>query len=1427
MRSALDELDRRAARHDQPAVVVPAAAEVVPAHAEPRRELGDIGLPHRSPGVFVQLRPRGDRLSVHVQLEARAGRIETGLGAGLGRKPVPHPERRVRRVHRGRRPSREDPDPPFFISSSALRCEGDDEGSHGASLVDERACLCSVGASSQEQLKAGWQSAGYREKVQEHTSPQGRRMQQASGAGTPEVEIRLLGPVKAEREGQQVGLGGPKPRTLLAVLALEPGRVVSVDRLVEALWPGEPPETAAHAVQVYVSQLRKALGPVIATRPPGYELELAPDRVDVNRFTRLAQEGRAALAGEDPVAAEGALREALALWRGPALADFLYEPFAQNEIARLEDLRTVALEERIAADLALGRHAELVSELEALVQAQPLRERPRAQLMLALYRSGRQADALAAYRAARETLVEELGIDPGPELRELEAAILRQDDSLLLEATSAVRPAMQFRRLATILFVDVVDSMAMTETMDPEALMRVQRSYFEAVAAAIGRHGGTVEKYAGDAVMAAFGVPISHEDDALRAARAAFDIKTAVEALNGQLAHEHDVRLDVRIGLAAGEVVAEATGSGQRFVAGDAVGVAARLQQAAAPGEIFVGEIVARLVDHSARLEPLGALDVESRKQPIATYRLVELVPAAPAFERRQDAKLVGRKRELAALRRMLKLAVDYSDTHVAVVVGSPGVGKSRLAVELTRRAKGVTALWGRCLAYGDGITYWPLREVLEQAGEGEERDAVLAALDAETPPPAAEIAWLFRQFCGASARERPLVLVFDDVHWAEPTFLELVEHLTDKGTGPIAVVCLAREELLDDRPSFLEGRANATRILLDALSAGETDALLDGLGGTNLESDQRARIVEAAEGNPLFLEQLLALALEGGLAARPFPETIQALLAARLDRLGPGERAVLERGAVVGKEFSADDVIALLDPDAAPTARAHLETLAGRGFVRPRGGDAFGFRHVLVQDAVYRAAPKRLRAELHERYADRLDTESPELPDLDEFVGYHLEQAFRLRTELGESDRHARRLAEESGQRLAVAGMRAYRRGDHPAIANLLERATSLLPTDDPLRRELLCNLGIARAGSANATDARTVLEEALRESLDADDRRIAVWARVELEYFLLRTEPGRTGDELLAAISKAVPIAESVGDQRVLGRSWLINAWFRGGRRCDHRAWEDGALRSLGYYKALGWGASGCVGELAAALYWGPTPVADGIARCERLLRDEALDRMTSANLNTFLGGLHAQQGDFSRGRALVGAAQAAFEDLGMRTSVVTYCTPVLSEVELSAGEPREAARLLDELCKHLDRSHQFSRLASAASELAGALTMLGAFDEADRWIAVAESHTAADDLHAQIRLHPVRAKIHAHNGDLVLAEDAARTGVNLAESTDDLNRRARAHLQLGDVLRLAGDARAADSAFHRAIELYEQKGNVVAAEMVRVVAGAGALV
>ncbi len=1242
-------------------------------------------------------------------------------------------------------------------------------------------------------------------------------MGEVSPEGAPQLDLKLLGPLEVSSRGQGVAIGGPKPRALLAALALEPRRVVSIDQLVENLWPGEPPDTAAHAVQVYVSQLRKALGTgTIATRAPGYVLEVDPARVDVHCFSRLADEGRQSLAAGDAAGAATALREALALWRGPALADFTYEPFAQTEIARLEELRLVALEERIEADLALGRQAELVSELEALVAAQPLRERPRAQLMLALYRSGRQAGALAAYRAARDTLVEELGVEPGPRLKELEAAILRQDESLLPDVEVPV-PAMEFRRLVTVLFADVVDSMALAEALDAEALGRVLREYFETVSAVLSRHGGTIEKFAGDAVMAVFGIPVSHEDDALRAARAALDIRVGTAALNERLVSDHGVGLEIRVGVETGEVAASQSATSQRLVTGEVVAIAARLEQSAGPDEIVVGELAGRLIDHAAQLEPLGALEIRGKRRPVRAYRLLEMADVAPAFDRRLDAPLVGRHRELTALRKGLKRAIEGEAAQVVLVVGSPGVGKSRLAAELSRRAKGVTTLWGRCLSYGDGITYWPLREVLEQVSESVERDAVFAALDAETPPPAPEIAWLFRQFCEASARERPLVLLFDDVHWAEPTFLELIEHLADKGTGPIVVVCLTREELLEDRPAFLEGRTNANRIVLDVLSADETDELLEGLGGTILELDQRARIAETAEGNPFFLEQLLALALEGGLIDRALPETVQALLATRLDRLGPGERAVLERGAVIGRDFTVVDMTTLLAPAAAPTADSHLHTLADRGFVRSHGGGRFDFRHVLVQEAVYRSTPKRLRAELHERYADRLDVAHADLPELDEFVGYHLEQAYRLRVELGESDRRTFGLAEDAGSRLGEAGVGAAKRGDVPALVTLLRRAISMLP-QSALRGDLSCELAVGLDASGATDDAIEMLERAIEESLIAGERRVEVRARMELEYIRLPRTSGATADALLNAASAAIPVLEAAGDDRCLGRAWLLTGWVHGGRRGHHKAREEAAERALSCYKRSTWPKSASAGEIANALYYGPTPVPHGIARCEALLANEVTIRYGRANVEAYLGGLVAQRGDFDEARTLIASARDTYDELGHRASAASFSSAILGDVELMANDVPAAEEILRRVCDELMRSHAYSRLASRAGDLAEALYRQGRFDEAAAWVTLGEAHTATDDLDACVLWMPVGAKLAAQRGDVDEAVAIGSRAVELAETTDGLNRRAAVWSDVGEVRLIAGHTHEAASAFEQAMKLYETKRNVVGAARIR---------
>ncbi len=689
-------------------------------------------------------------------------------------------------------------------------------------------------------------------------------------------------------------------------------------------------------------------------------------------------------------------------------------------------------------------------------------------------------------------------------------------------------------------------------------------------------------------------------------------------------------------------------------------------------------------------------------------------------------------------------------------------------------------------------------------------------------PRPAPETAWLFRRFCEATAGEKPLVLVLDDVHWAEPTFLELVEHLTDKGVGPIAVVCLAREELLEDRPAFLEGRVNVDRIVLDALSAEDTDSLLDGLGGTVLESDQRVRIVETAEGNPLFVEQLLALALEGGLAERPLPATIQALLAARLDRLGPGERAVLERGSIVLRNFTLDDVAALVEPEAAPTVGAHLDALVARGFLRPLADDAFRFRHVLVQEAVYRAAPKRLRAELHERFAGRLDADVPDLADLDEFVGYHLERAYRLRVELGESDRRVQSLAEDSGRRLGAAGFRALKRGDMSATVNLLDRAVDLLPRGDEARHELLCELGIARDASGDLERGTDDFLAAIDGARAAGQRRVELRARIEAAYARLLGEPEGAARDLLVLAKDAVPTFEALGDERGLARAWLLIGYVRGGIHGDHAAWEQAEERALGYYRSTGFPPATCMQQIAAAVYWGPTPVAHGIEKCSNLLEEHAAGQFGRAAVIPFLGGLHAQAGDFTEARLLIDEAAGTLTDLGAAATVMVFCGTVRADVELLAGELEAAEATLREQCEFFERMRNRGTLAVRAAKLAEALYRQGRLEDAEQWADVARSNTSSDDQSALLVLGPVEARLLARRGELSEARDLAEEAVRLADRTDGLNLIAFARLALAEVLGAADLVDEAQRTIAEAIDLFERKGNVVAASQARALLG-----
>jgi tetratricopeptide (TPR) repeat protein len=343
-------------------------------------------------------------------------------------------------------------------------------------------------------------------------------------------------------------------------------------------------------------------------------------------------------------------------------------------------------------------------------------------------------------------------------------------------------------------------------------------------------------------------------------------------------------------------------------------------------------------------------------------------------------------------------------------------------------------------------------------------------------------------------------------------------------------------------------------------------------------------------------------------------------------------------------------------------------------------------------------------------------------------------------------------------------------------------------------------------------------VLIAAIEESQKAGDRRIELRARIEHEYIKLLQVPGTTADALLRTATEGFPIFETVGDNRALGRTCLLSGFAHGGYHGRHQAWEEAAERALGYYKSANWPTSTCLGEIAAALYYGPTPVPEAIARCEQLQRDEVSDQASGANVLTFLGGLVAQCGDFGTARQLIGSARETFEDLGQRTVATTYCGAVLGDVELLAGEAAAAERGLRELCEELERTRDFSHLASRAGDLAEAIYTQGHVDEAEEWARIAESHAAADDFEAQLLWRSVLAKTAARRGEFDTAAEMARDAVRIGEATDCLNLRARSQSDLGETLRLGESTEAAASAFARAVELYEQKGNLVGATHVR---------
>jgi DNA-binding SARP family transcriptional activator len=1239
------------------------------------------------------------------------------------------------------------------------------------------------------------------------------------------VEFGVLGPLQVVTDGGAVALGRGRQRAVLAMLLLHANEVVSGDRLIDALWGESPPRTAAAALQNQVSSLRKLLGAGrLETRAPGYVLRVDRGELDLERFEDLFTEARGDRKIGDHASAAEKLRAALALWRGPAFADFAYEPFAQAEIARLEELRLVAFEERVDADLDQGRDAELVGELEAAISDNPLRERLRRQLMLALYRCGRQADALEVYRETSRVLDEELGIAPSPALRRLEAAILNQEQALELRTHETVAPgeapagaeAPEVRKTITVMIaVRRGDA-----DLDPELAAREERRFRGDVARVVRHYGGTTAGGVGEQAMAVFGIPSLHEDDALRAASAAVELRDLVGT--GE-----------RIGIATGEVLASAPGSAAFSVAGPPVALAGELAASASPGEILIAAPTEALVRDFARLEQIEVTAGEA-------WRLHELAGKQPPLVEPARTPLVGRGAELGKLRAMFDRVVSDRATNLVVVSGPAGIGKTRLVQEFASLIdEEAIVLAGRCVPYGEGITFWPLSEALRQlttAGSNrfdspDQEATALAARLAEAigqgggAATQEDIFSAARELFEALGRSRPLVLVFEDLHWAEPAFLDLVEFLAQARPGPsILVVCIGRPELLEARPSWGRERPDATTLPLESLAGAEAEAMLGNIA-PEVDEATRARVLEVSEGNPLFIEQLVAKLSEesdaGGELA--IPATIEAVLAARLDRLGPGERAVISRAAVAGKEFPVHAVTEMLPKDARPFLDRHLQTLTRKELIgapvrSATGGEEFAFRHVLIQQAAYRAVPKRNRADLHERFGQWV-SERPRngAGERSEIVGYHLEQAYRYRTELGPAGDAEHELARRAGAHLGSAGQRAFGRGDMPATVNLLGRATSLL-ANEGAGLALLPELGYALFETGEEDRADRLLADARVWARSAGDRAAewrAIVTRRRVEMYM---EPMRTDvDALKTEAEAAIEIFEELDDQAGLARAWLILSdlhWFHGRltETVDASRRAAAHARAAGNLREVGW----TLGQVALCAIHSPMPVGEAIASVERLLEEAAQNRGLDANLAGFLTVLEAMGGDIEGARRRIEETRALARDLGLTWQAAVQELNS-GYIELLAGDPAAAEREIRRAKEAFIEIGEGWFLATAACDLPRAVYEQGRYDDAFALAQEIDEKTTFDRENG-IRGHGIRARVLARRGELAEAEALARKAVRLGETSEFLVLHADALTDLAEVVRLAGRESEAASAMEEAVRLYERKGNVAAARKAR---------
>jgi class 3 adenylate cyclase len=1019
------------------------------------------------------------------------------------------------------------------------------------------------------------------------------------------------------------------------------------------------------------------------------------------------------------------------------------------------------------------------------------------------------------------------------------------------ERLDPASPSNEVRKIVTIVFCDVTGSTALGERLDPETLRRVMMRYFGAMTEAIERHGGTVEKFIGDAVMAVFGLPTVHEDDAVRAVRAADGMRESLHLLNKELERDYGATLACRVGVNTGEVVAGDATLRQALVTGDAVNVAARLEQTAPPGGVLISETTLRLVRDAVVVDPVEPLELQGKSERVRAFALIAVNMDVAGIARGLDTPIVGRARELAEIHQIFDEVVGTRGCRLVTVLGAPGVGKSRLIDEaLARFADDATIVRGRCLPYGEGITYRPIGDVVRDAiGPAAIIDpAAIQTMLADDPSSAQvaaqltslaggaggivstpeEVTWAVGCFLEGIARRRPLVVVLDDVHLAEQGLLDLVAEIIDRiRDAPVLMMCMARPELLEIRPNW----ESFATISLERLADDEVAELIETiLAGGTVDPAIQERIAATTEGNPLFVEETLTMLLEDGrlrneddrwvvpdVGAFAIPPTIDALLSARVDRLEPPDRAALGRASVIGEIFSLDEVRDLAPPAERAEIGERIERLVRREMIRP-SADAteatFRFHHALLRDAAYRMLPKESRAELHERFAGLLE-ERRDLPDLHGIAGFHLEQAHRLRSELGPDDDRSRALAERAVAHFSAAAAIARYRGDGSAASDLYARAAPLRERDDPARPRELVAAGWASIDADRMTDAARLFELAREVALTLGNEAAGDSAELSILFLRTSTDPEGATAALRDALEDALPRLARLEMDGDLALAHYLRAQIKTETRAGEA--RNDAAEAMRHAEAAGdrvllFNAAQlrCVAGLL-----GDTHVSDSRADIEEFQQrfpDSAFARIRVA---TDMATVLAMLGRFDEAWDLLDRADEIGQEMhaGRESAALSH----RGAAALLADRPDAAEPAFAAAFERLMSVDDVGHASTSAGELAVAFLRMGRNEDARRWAARCRDLSASDDVlnqHLWRRVDAVVSARERRHDDAKILMDQAVEWVLL---TDSLTEIADVYLCEGETYALAGRSDEARAALSRAAEAFERKGATVGDEIV----------